>query len=228
MKQYKYLTGLICLSVLMAVIANTIAGKITHIGFLTLSAGSLCIPITYVIGDTLTEVYGYKQARRAMWMVIIASVITAVFYQLALLLPTATGSPDNAAFETVLGLAPRIAAGALAALFVGQFVNDFVLAKMKIMTKGKYLWSRTIGSTVAGQAVDSTLFYTIALYSVIPNSLLVKSIASAWFAKVVIEVLITPITYAVVRKLKKVEGIDTYDTKTDFNPFKVSLSEKQY
>lgn len=203
----------------MAVIANTIAGKITHIGFLTLSAGSLCIPITYIIGDTLTEVYGYKQARRATWIVVGASLLVAVFYQLAIYLPPAQGFANNNAFTTVLGMAPRVAIGALAALFTGQFVNDYVLAKMKILTKGKYLWSRTIGSTVAGQAFDSTLFYVIALYSVIPNGLLIRSILSAWFAKVFIEVAITPITYYVVRKLKKAEGVDYYDKDTNFTPF---------
>jgi queuosine precursor transporter len=226
MQPYKYLTSLVCLSVVMAIIANTVAGKITYVGFLTLSAGSLCIPATYILGDTLTEVYGYKHARRAMWMVVIASATAALFYQLALLLPAAAGSPDGTAFHTVLGLAPRIAAGALAALFAGQFVNDYVLAKMKIMTKGKYLWSRTIGSTVAGQLVDSTLFYLIALYSVLPDGLLIRSVLSAWIVKVVIEAAITPITYIIVRKLKAAEGVDTFDTKTNFNPFAVSFSEK--
>ena len=219
MNNYKYLGLLICLSVVMAVIANTIAGKITHIGFLTLSAGSLCIPITYIIGDTMTEVYGYKQARRATWIVVGASLLAAVFYQLATYLPPAQGFTNNDAFTTVLGMAPRIALGGLAALFTGQFVNDYVLAKMKLLTKGKYLWSRTIGSTVAGQAFDSTSFYVIALYSVIPNGLLIRSILSAWFAKVFIEVAITPITYYVVRKLKKVEGVDHYDNDTNFTPF---------
>lgn len=219
MTNYKYLGLLVCFSAVMAVIANTIAGKITHIGFLTLSAGSLCIPITYIIGDTLTEVYGYKQARRATWIVVGASLLVAVFYQLAIYLPPAQGFTNNEAFTTVLSMAPRVAIGALAALFAGQFINDYVLAKMKILTKGKYLWSRTIGSTVAGQAADSTLFYVIALYSVIPNGLLIKSILSAWFAKVLIEVAITPVTYYVVRKLKKAEGVDYYDKDTNFTPF---------
>lgn len=219
MKHYKYLGLLICLSAVITVITNTISGKITHVGFLTLSAGSLCIPFTYIIGDTLTEVYGYKQARRAAWIVVGTGLLVAVFYQLAVYLPPAPGFTDNEAFTTVLGTAPRIAIGSLAAIFAGQFINDYVLAKMKVFTKGRYLWSRTIGSTVAGQAADSVLFYVIALYSVIPNDLLLKSILSAWFAKVVIEALITPITYYVVRKLKKAEKIDHFDKNTNFNPF---------
>lgn len=219
MNNYKYLGLLVCLSVVMAIIANTIAGKITHIGFLTLSAGSLCIPITYIIGDTLTEVYGYKQARRATWLVVGASLLVAVFYQLAVYLPPAPGFASNEAFTTVLSMAPRVALGAFAALLVGQFINDYVLAKMKVLTNGKYLWSRTIGSTVAGQGADSTLFYTIALYSVIPNGLLITSILSAWFIKVLIEMAITPVTYIVVRKLKKAENVDHFDKDTNFTPF---------
>ena len=219
MKNYKYLGLLICLSAVMAVIANTIAGKITHVSFLTLSAGSLCIPLTYIIGDTLTEVYGYKQARRATWIVVGASLLVAISYQLAVYLPPAPGFTNNEAFTTVLGMAPRVAIGALAALFAGQFINDYVLAKMKVATKGKHLWGRTIGSTVAGQAADSTLFYVIALYSVIPNGLLIKSILSAWVAKVVIEVVITPVTYFVVGKLKKAENTDHFDKNTNFTPF---------
>lgn len=219
MKNFKYLNLIICLSVTMTLIANTIAGKITHLSFLTFSAGSLCIPMTYIIGDTLTEVYGYKQARRATWIVLASTVIMAILFQLAVYLPAAPGFENKKAYATVLSTAPRVAVGGFAALFAGQFINDFVLAKMKLLTKGKYLWIRTIGSTIAGEAADSTLFYTIALYSVIPNGLLVRSIASAWFIKVIIEVLITPITYYVVRKLKKVEKIDYYDRRTNFNPF---------
>ncbi len=219
MKNYKYLGQLICLSVVMTAIANTIAGKITHISFLTLSAGALCIPFTYIIGDTLTEVYGYKQARQATWTVVGASLLIAVFFQLAVYLPPAPGFSNNHAYTVVLGTAPRVAAGALAALFAGQLINDYVLAKMKVLTRGKYLWTRTIGSTIAGQAVDSTLFYVIALFSVIPNGLLLKSILSAWFIKVIIEVLITPATYYVVDKLKAAENSDYYDKHTDFNPF---------
>lgn len=219
MKNYKYLSYIICLSITMTAIANVSAGKITHLYGLTFSAGSICIPITYVIGDTLTEVYGYKQARKATWIVIASMFLLALFLQLTVYLPPAHGFANDKAYSIVLGTAPRIAIGAFAALFAGQFTNDYLLAKMKILTKGKYLWTRTIGSTVAGEAADSTLFYTIALYSVIPNGLLVRSIASAWFIKVMIEVLVTPITYYAVNKLKKLENVDYFDKDTNFNPF---------
>jgi len=207
----------------MMAVVNVISGKIIHFSFFTLSAASLCIPVTYIIGDTLTEVYGYKQARRATWILIGSSVITAIFFELAVRVPPAPGFSHNDAFTIVLGQVPRIVVGAFVALFAGQFVNDFVMAKMKVFTKGKYLWTRTIGSTVAGQAADSTCFYTIALYSVVPSGLLVRSILSAWFLKVLIEAVMTPVTYMVIRKLKKAERIDYFDTRTNFNPFKFSL-----
>ena len=218
---YKYLDLIIYLNITMMAVVNITSGKIIEVSFFTLSAASLCIPITYIIGDTLTEVYGYKQARRATWILIASTVLLALFLQLAIYLPPAPGFLHNDAYAQVLGQVPRVVAGAWVALFLGQFVNDFVLAKMKLLTKGKYLWSRTIGSTVAGQAVDTTAFYTIALYNVMPTGLLLRSILSAWFLKVMIEVAITPIIYFVIRKLKKAEDIDTFDYHTDFNPFSI-------
>jgi uncharacterized integral membrane protein (TIGR00697 family) len=223
MKKYKYLDLLIYLNLTMIAIVTIISGKIVHLSIFTLSAASLCIPINYVIGDTLTEVYGYKQARRATWLLISAEILMALFFQLAVYLPPAPGFTQNAAYVTVLGQVPRIVVGSWVALFAGQFVNDYVLAKMKLLTKGRYLWSRTIGSTIAGEAFDSTAFYTIALYNVIPSGLLIKSILSAWFLKVMIEVAITPLTYYVVGKLKNVEKLDYFDQTTDFNPFKFRL-----
>jgi queuosine precursor transporter len=139
--------------------------------------------------------------------------------QLAVILPPSPGFKNNDAYVLVLSQVPRIVIGAWVALFGGQFINDYVLARMKVMTRGKYLWMRTIGSTLTGQAVDTTLFYTIALYNIIPAGLLVNSILSAWILKVIIEIVMTPFTYFVVKKLKKLENEDYYDKKTNFNPF---------
>ncbi len=200
-------------------IVNVISGKIIQVSIFTLSAASLCIPINYIFGDLLTEVYGYKQARRATWILIFSSIVTALFFQLAVWLPPAPGFTANDSYTLVLGQVPRVVIGAWIALFGGQFTNDFVLAKIKLLTKGKYLWMRTISSTVAGQAVDTTLFYSIALYNVIPTGLLITSILSAWSLKVFIEVAMTPATYYVVNKLKKLEGEDYFDKDTNFNPF---------
>lgn len=204
----------------MIAIINVLAGKIIDASILTLSAASLCIPVVYVIGDTLTEVYGYKQARRATWLLIFTTIIMATFFQLATYLKPAEGFLHNDAYATVLGQVPRIVIGTWVALFVGQFMNDYVLAKLKVRTKGKHLWLRTISSTIVGQAFDTTVFYVIALYNVIPSGLLLNAILSAWFVKVVIEICMTPITYYVVRKLKKAEKVDHFDNNTDFNPFK--------
>lgn len=226
-KVYKYLDLIIFLDITMMAIVNIISGKIIQLSIFTLSAASLCIPITYIFGDVFTEVYGYKQARRATWLMIFSTVIMAILLQLAVWLPAAPGFTGNDAYALVLGQVPRVVIGAWIALFAGQFVNDFVLAKMKLLTRGKYLWTRTVGSTVFGQAADTTLFYTIALYNVIPTGLLVQSIVSAWFLKVMIEVAMTPVTYYIVGKLKKAENEDYYDRNTNFNPLIVSLGCQQ-
>ncbi len=222
---YKYLDIIIYLNITMMAIVNVISGKIISVGFFTLSAASLTIPVTYVIGDILTEVYGYKQARRATWILIFSTILMAIFFQLAIYLPAAPGFMHNDAYTQVLGQVPRVVAGAWVALFAGQFANDFVLAKMKLFTKGRHLWSRTIGSTIVGQAFDTTAFYTIALLNVIPNGLLLRSILSAWFLKVMIEVAITPVTYYIIGKLKKSEKTDTFDKETNFNPFIIRLKK---
>lgn len=223
---YKYLDLIIFLDITMMVIINVISGKIIQLSIFTLSAASLCIPITYIFGDVFTEVYGYKQARRVTWILIFSTIITAIFLQLAVWLPPAPGFEANDAYALVLGQVPRVVIGAWVALFGGQFVNDFILAKMKLLTKGKHLWTRTIGSTIFGQATDTTLFYTIALYNVIPSGLLIKSILSAWFLKVLIEVVMTPVTYYMIGKLKKAENEDYYDKNTNFNPLIINVSRQ--
>lgn len=224
---YKYLDLIIFLSVTMMAIVNVISGKIVQVSVFTLSAASLCIPINYIFADVLTEVYGYKQARRATWLLIFSTILMAIFFQLAILLPPAPSFRGNDAYTLVLGQVPRVVVGAWIALFAGQITNDFVLAKMKLVTGGKYLWTRTVGSTVAGQAVDSSLFYSVALYNVIPAGFLINSILSAWFLKVVIEVVMTPATYFVVRKLKKAENEDYFDRNTNFNPLLVKLRQEK-
>jgi queuosine precursor transporter len=224
MKKYKYLEYIIYLNITMIAIVHIISGKIVSVGVLTISAASLTIPVAYLISDVVTEVYGYKQARKLNWILIFASIIMAVFFQLAVMLPPAPGFENNEAFTDVLGQVPRIVLGAWVALFTGQFANDIVLAKMKVLTKGKHLWSRTIGSTVAGQAADSFTFYMIALYNIIPSGLLWQAIASAWLIKVIIEASMTPLTYYVINRIKKAEKLDYYDNDTDFNPFKLQAN----
>ncbi len=224
-KSYKYLDLILFLDITMILIVNVVSGKIVQVGVFTLSAASLCIPVTYIFGDLITEVYGYKQARRATWILLLSTALTAIIFQLVVFLPPAQGFKGNDAYSMVLSQVPRVAIGAWIALFSGQFVNDFVLSKMKLLTKGKYLWTRTVGSTITGQFADTTLFYTIALYNVIPTGLLIKSILSAWFLKVVIEVVMTPVTYYIVGKLKNAENEDYLDTNTNFNPLIINFKQ---
>ncbi|HZS43180.1 MAG TPA: queuosine precursor transporter [Candidatus Paceibacterota bacterium] len=218
MKNYKYLTWITILYVTFQLVSDITAGKIVEIGIFTVSATALYFPITYIFADVLTEVYGYARARNVVWKVLFASVIAGLIYQIVVWLPPAAGFDANAAYARVLGSVPRILLGGWIAVWVGGILNDYVLATMKIWTKGKYLWARTIGSTIVGEGANTFLFYTIALYAVIPNNLLWSSVLSAWFLKTLVEVILTPLTYLVVGKLKKAENEDYYDTNTDFNP----------
>src|SRR3989344_705271 len=217
-KQYKYLGLITALYITFQLVSDITAGKIVKLGIFTVSATVLYFPFTYIFADVLTEVYGYAKARSVVWMVFFSSVIAGLIYVLVVFLPPAVGFDANDAYARVLGQVPRILFGGWIAVWVGGILNDYTLAKMKVWTKGKHLWTRTIGSTLIGEGANTILFYVIALSGVIPTSLLIASILSGWFLKVLVEVIMTPITYKVVAKLKKVEGEDYYDTKTNFNP----------
>jgi hypothetical protein len=221
MKQYKYLGIITALYITFQLVSDITAGKIVQLGIFTVSVTVLYFPFTYIFADVLTEVYGYAKARSVVWMVLFSSVLAGVIYAIVVLLPPAAGFDANNAYTRVLGQIPRILLGGWIAVWVGGILNDYILAKMKIWTKGKHLWTRTIGSTIVGEGANTALFYLIALYAVIPTGLLVTSILSGWFLKVMVEVVMTPFTYLVVNKLKKVETEDYYDYKTDFNPLKI-------
>jgi len=221
MKSYKYLGLITALYVATQLVSDVTAGKIVQIWIFTVSATVLYFPITYIFSDILTEVYGYAQARRAVWMVLGCSVLAGLVYQLVVSLPPASGFDANDAYARVLGSVPRILLGGWIAVWVGGILNDYVLAKMKVRTNGKHLWMRTIGSTIVGEFANTVLFYTIALYAVIPNQLLLTSICSGWILKVAVEVIFTPVTYAVVARLKKEENEDFYDRETNFNPLRL-------
>src|SRR3989344_384120 len=218
MKTYKYLGLITTLYIAFQLISDVTAGKIIQLGIFTVSATVLYFPITYIFADILTEVYGYAKARSVVWQAFLASVIAGLIYQLVVWLPPAMGFDANDAYTRVLGSVPRILIGGWVAVWVGGIINDYVLAKMKIWTNGKYLWMRTIGSTVVGEGANTFLFYTIALSGILPSNLLVSSILSGWLLKVLVETVLTPVTYVVVNKLKKAENEDYYDRNTDFNP----------
>lgn len=219
MKQYKYLGIITALYITFQLVSDITAGKIIQLFFFPVSVTVLYFPITYILADVTTEVYGYAKARSIIWTVLFVSVLAGVIYQIVIWLPPAVGFAANDAYTKVLGSVPRILLGGWIAVWVGGILNDYTLAKMKIWTKGRYLWTRTIGSTIVGEFANTILFYSIALYAIIPNNLLVASIFSGWVIKVAVEVIFTPWTYYVVGKLKRLEQEDYYDRDTNFNPF---------
>ena len=222
MKEYKYLGLITVLFITFQLVSDVTAGKIIQLWIFPVSATVLYFPVTYILSDVLTEVYGYAVARSVLWRVLLASVLAGIVYQIVVLLPAASGFSHTDAYAQVLGVVPRVLVGGWIAVFAGEILNNYVHAKMKIWTKGKHLWMRTIGSTVVGQLANTMLFYFIALYAVIPNDLLITSIISGWLIKVAVEVVLTPVTYRIIKTLKRIEGEDHYDTNTDFRPFVIS------
>jgi uncharacterized integral membrane protein (TIGR00697 family) len=193
------------------------------LGVLTFGAGVLFFPISYVFGDILTEVYGYARSRRVIWAGFAALAFAATMAWVIVQLPPAPFWHNQPAYETAFGSTWRIALASLVAFVCGEFVNSFVLAKMKILTAGRWLWTRTIGSTIFGEGVDSLLFYPLAFYGsgIIPDDKLPLVMLSQFVTKVGVEILFTPLTYKIVAWLKAAEREDFYDRKTDFNPFKL-------
>jgi queuosine precursor transporter len=199
--------------------SNVIAVKIVPVAGVFVTAGVIVFPISYIIGDVLTEVYGFRAARRVIWFGFGANLLFVFAAALAIALPSAPFWKDEAAFEAVLGRAPRILAASFAAFLVGEFVNSYVLAKMKIATNGRWLWTRTIGSTLIGQLFDSAAFVFLAFGGVMDTPHVLSILAVQWLTKCGYEIVATPFTYAAVGYLKRKEGVDVYDRGTRFNPF---------
>ncbi|HEX8641257.1 MAG TPA: queuosine precursor transporter [Allosphingosinicella sp.] len=195
------------------------------LGLWPFGAGILFFPLSYVIGDVLTEVYGYARARRCIWAGFAATLFMALMSWVVVALPPASDWPGQAAYESVFGQVPRIVFASVIAFWLGEFANSYVLARMKVLTKGRHLWSRTIGSTVVGQGIDSLIFYPLAFYGAPgwPVEAMLMVMASQFALKVAWEALLTPVTYAVVGWLKRREGVDVYDEGTDFTPFRASV-----
>ncbi len=198
------------------------AAKLSTVAGFTFGAGILFFPVSYVIGDILTEVYGYARARRVIWTGFAALIFMAFMSYVVVAMPPAASWKGQEAYEQVFGSTWRIVAASIIAFWAGEFVNSFVLARMKIWTRGKALWSRTIGSTVFGQGVDSLLFYPIAFLGIWETSDVLTVMVTNWLLKVVWEAVLTPVTYVAVGTLKRREGVDVYDTDTDFSPFSSS------
>lgn len=231
-RHFRYFDFVMAAFVTILLLSNVIgAAKVSFvnlpgIGIWEFGAGIMFFPISYVIGDVLTEVYGYERARRCIWAGFAALIFMALMAYVVVKLPPAEGWTGQSAYEQVFGQVPRIVFASIVAFWAGEFANSYVMARMKIWTKGKALWSRTIGSTVVGQGVDSALFYPIAFLAVPAMGLegwsveLVATVAvTQWVLKTAWEALLTPVTYQVVGFLKRREGVEVFDTDTDFSPF---------
>ncbi|NBS57367.1 MAG: VUT family protein [Betaproteobacteria bacterium] len=226
-RSYRYYDLVMAAFVTILICSNLIGpAKIAQLdlpvlGVVTFGAGVLFFPISYVFGDILTEVYGYDRARKVIWAGFAGLAFASVMATVVVALPPAPFWNNQAAYEVAFGSTWRIVAASMFAYFCGEFVNSFVLAKMKVLTKGRWLWTRTIGSTIFGEAVDSALFYPLAFYGtgIIPDDKLPMVMLAQFVTKVGVEVLFTPLTYRIVNALKRAENEDYYDRRTNFNPF---------
>ena len=213
--------GVAAFFVTALVVSNVVAVKLVETADRVYPAGLVLFPLSYLLGDVLTEVYGFRTARAVIWLAFACNLLAVAAIQVAIALPPAPFWEEQEAYETVLGQTWRILAASFAAYLVGELANAYVLARMKVLTRGRWLWSRTIGSTVVGQGLDSLVFVTLAFAGT--GVALANPIVTTWAIKVGWEALATPITYALVGYLKRREGVDAYDRAAGFNPFPVGL-----
>jgi uncharacterized integral membrane protein (TIGR00697 family) len=213
---------LVAVFVTCLITANITAVKLVIVGGLILPAAIVIFPISYIVGDVLTEVYGYSRARRVIWLGFLCNAVTVGAIWLGQALPPASFWDGQAAYERILGYTPRLLLASFLAYLVGEFANAYVLAKMKIATRGRWLWLRTIGSTLVGQGLDSLVFITAAFAGTLPSTAVATAVVVQWLAKSAYEAAATPLTYMVVNGLKRREGLDVYDRDTRFNPLVVS------
>ncbi len=224
LRSFRYYDILVHIFVVVLLISNLVGPKICKVGPFLISGAQLLFPITYIFGDVFTEVYGYGASRRAIWIGFFASFLLALMGIFTVWIPPAPDWPNQKAFATVFNFVPRMVVASLIAFWCGEFSNSYVMAKMKLWTQGKHLWTRTVGSTVVGQAVDSTIVITLAFAGTVSWPTIFTMIGSGYLGKVIYEALATPVTYAVVNGLKRSEGVDVFDQGTDFNPFKARLA----
>lgn len=230
MKAYKYFSWVTAAFVTCLVVANIIAVKLIDVAGLILPAAVIIFPLSYIFGDVLTEVYGYTRARQVIWIGFVCNVLAVAAIAIGGALPAASfWLPNQAAYDTILGFTPRLLVASFIAYLAGEFLNAFVLARLKVTTNGRHLWARTISSTLIGQLADSSIFITLGLVQVtalpatlqgtLPLEALPGAIVAQWLFKSAYEAIATPLTYVVVNRLKRAEGIDVFDRDTDFNPF---------
>ena len=228
-REFRYYDLLVHVFVVVLLVSNLVAQKLCAIGPFTIgemefgpfliSGAQILFPITYIFGDIFVEVYGYSASRRAIWIGFFSSALLAVMAQITTSLPAAPEFQNQQAFEQVFGFVPRALAASLVAYWCGEFANAFVMSKMKVWTGGKYLWTRTVGSTVVGQLIDTVVVITVIFIGIHSFSTMLNLMFTGYFAKVIYEAAATPLTYWVVNSLKRAEGVDVYDEGVDFNPF---------
>jgi queuosine precursor transporter len=221
-RQFKYLDILTTTFVVVLLVSNLVAQKICKIGPFDVSGAILLFPITYIFGDVFTEVYGFAASRRAIWLGTFGTALLYAMGVLVISLPGAPGWKNQQAFQIVFGFLPRIQTASLIAFWAGDFANSYTMARMKLLTNGRMLWTRTVGSTIVGQAVDTTLVIVLTFVGKYPAATLLNMIVTGYLLKVAYEVLATPVTYAVVGALKKAEHADAFDRNENFNPFRLS------
>jgi queuosine precursor transporter len=223
-RSYKYLDVLTTAFVVILLVSNLVAQKICKIGPFAVSGAVLLFPITYIFGDVFTEIYGFAASRRAIWLGFFGTALLYLMGYITIALPAAPGWHNQQAFATVFGFIPRILAASLTAFWAGEFANSYTMARLKLVTNGRKLWTRTIGSTIVGQAVDTALVITLTFAGVVPATTILNMIATGYALKVGYEVLATPLTYLVINWLKAAEQADAFDRNQSFNPFSLSGS----
>lgn len=224
-RRYKFLGLLTALYITFQLISDVTAGKIISFFGFPVSVTVVYFPVTYILSDVLTEVYGYAKARSVIWIVLLCSILAGVFYQLVVVLPPASFFTANESYVQIFGQVPRILIGGWIAVFAGEISNSYVLAKLKILCNGRWLWVRTISSTIIGQFANTLAFYAIALSGVLPLNVLLEAVTTGWLIKTAVEAIFTPITYLVIGYLKRVENEDYYDRDTNFNPMIIERVE---
>ncbi len=211
-----------CLFVTSLLLSNIIAGKLIVIGKMVLPGAVILFPLAYIFGDVLTEVYGYRRARLIIWIGFACNILMVGVFFLVMVIPSPEFFAGEDAFATVLGMTPRVVMASLTAYLLGEFSNAAVLSRMKVLTRGKWLWTRTIGSTLIGEGLDTIVFITVCFWGILPNAILMQMVLYQYLFKVAFEIIATPLTYLLVKWLKHQEDIDTFDHAISYNPFQLN------
>lgn len=219
---FRYFDILVALFVSVLLISNIASTKILSLWKFTFDGGTLLFPVSYIFGDILTEVYGFRRSRRVIWLGFFAALLMSLVLFIVQILPPAGDWNNQQAYESVLGFVPRIVIASLLAYFTGEFTNSVILSRLKIITKGRFLWTRTIGSTIIGEGIDTLVFCWIAFYGILPQSLFWSVLISNYIFKCAVEIGFTPLTYLIVGILKRKENVDVYDYGVSYNPFEMS------